>query len=187
MKYIILIFLYIININYSNASKRLIIPDDYNNDFSCSAKVDHDKSTASFLFELKLNKDSLITWNKKGLKINEAEYSWVIYFESSNIMFDFTNFKKYGKEKNATYNDLFKDGQVSLWRNGANILDYEEPNSPTVQIENGNIILTINNNIEIYKLLFDSKPKYANFWILGGNMNKKPYRCKTIIKKQSLS
>ncbi len=184
MRYLLTILLCITVTSNLQASSRFVISNNYTNDFSCSVKLNEEKKSALFEFNLNLDKSAIIEWNKEEIEINNLEYSWLVYIESSNSEIGYYYFKHKGKKIRGTYNELFNVGQISIFKDGNNIIDYDNPNKPTVKLIDGKIILEIN-YFKIYSTLFKKNSNRANFWILGSNIN--PSRCKTVINQKYIS
>jgi len=120
-----------------------------------------------------------IEWNKEGVEINSSEYSWLVYLEDNNIEVGFYYFKHKGKQNTGTYNDLFKEGQVSIFRNQINI-SIDEPDKPTINLIDGDIVLKLEDR-KLLDQLFNNRNKSVNFWILSnGNY---PRVCKASTKE----
>ncbi len=177
MKYLLIILFNIFAASSSLASNRLIISNDYNNDFPCSLKLNKEKKSALFIFDLNLDKKSIIIWNKKEIETNHLEHSWLVHIEGSNIDIGFYYFKHKGKKIKGTYNELFNMGQVSIFKSGNIVLGYDEPNQSTIQLIDGKVVLEIN-YFKTYNAFFEHDYKSANFWVLGSTMNSR--RCKMV-------
>jgi len=178
MKYVALFYLYFFITSSSLANSRLVIPENIKNNFNCSAFINEKNSSAEFSFQLNIKENAVIKWNKENVETNIAEYSWVVYLEKSNAEIGYYYFKHEGKRNSGTYIDLFNSGQVSIFKNGYNMIDRYDENKPSIRIESGNIIIEVKGK-SLYNTLINRRSKYANFWILENN--KKPRVCKTII------